>query len=190
MAGGSPGVTLNFDGRVMYTTLPLTRHDLTSGRSVPVLDGEPVERLATSPDGHLMAGAAHGGLVLLDPATGELQRPLAGDGDVGYYVMFSDDGSRVATVTSEREAVVWEVSSGRVLARMPLDESGDSVDFSPDGVTAYTAGSNHSLRHWDLTGGADTSPRSRPSPRKESVTSRRCNLRRAAGWSRSPRQIG
>jgi WD40 repeat protein len=154
LGNGAPGVALSFDGRVLYTTMPsLTRHDLTSGRSAAVKDGEPVERLATSPDGRVMAGAAHGGLVLLDPVTGELQRRLSGNGDAGYYVSFSDDGSRVATVTFDRrEAVVWEVSSGRVVARMPLGESGEVVDFSPDGATAYTAGSNHSLRHWDLDG--------------------------------------
>ena len=39
-----------------------------------------------------------------------------------------------------------------MLARMPLGESGEVVDFSPDGFTAYTAGSNRSLRHWDLDG--------------------------------------
>jgi WD40 repeat protein len=100
-----------------------------------------------------MAGSVPGGLALYDPATGERQRALAGNDDSGFYVRFSDDGSRVATVTfAKREAMVWEVSSGRVVAQIALNEGGEAVDFSPDGLTAYTAGSHHSLRHWDLDG--------------------------------------
>ena len=91
-------------------------------------------------------------LVLLDPATGELQRPLAGDGDVGYYVNFSDDGSRVATVTREREAVVWEVSSGPGAGAHAPQGGRRSGGLQPARRRSYTAGSSHTLRHWDLDG--------------------------------------
>ena len=107
------GVALSPDGNVLYTTTPLTIHDLASGKSEPVPDPEPVERIATSPDGRLLAGPGGGGLLLLDAATGELRRRLAGNDDFGWVVNFSDDGRRVATVTfDKREALVWDVAVG------------------------------------------------------------------------------
>jgi WD40 repeat protein/DNA-binding SARP family transcriptional activator len=151
---GNAGVALRPDGSVLYTTQPLTIHDLVSGTSRPVPNPEPVERIATSPDGRVIAAPGRGGLLLLDAATGRLLRRLEGNGDLGFYVNFSGDGSRVATVTfDKREALVWDVGSGGLRARLPLGESGEAIDFGPDGSTVYTAGSDSSLRHWDVDGG-------------------------------------
>ena len=157
---GAPGVALNEHGDVLFTTgnfdtgLPLTRHDVDAGTSEPVPDAEPAERLATSPDGRFMAGSVgEAGLVLLDPHTGQLVRRLEGTGDLGFFVNFSDDSRLVGTVTFDnREAVVWDVATAGIDARLPLGEGGEWVDFSPTGATAYTAGRDSSLRHWDLEG--------------------------------------
>ena len=149
-----PGVALSPDGQVLYTTLPLMIHDLTSGTSVRVDKAEDVERLAISPNGRLLASPGGGGLLLRDAATGVLRRRLPGNDGFGYLVKFSRDGTKVATVTfGNREALVWEVATGDLLARLPLGESGEVVDFAADGATVYTAGSDSSLRHWDLDGG-------------------------------------
>ena len=153
LSGGNPGVVLSPDGRKLYTTQPLTIHDLASGESMPVPDPEPIERIAISPDGKLLAGPGGGGLLLLDAATGELRQRLAGNGDVGWFINFSGDGNRVATVTfDQREALVWDVGSGNLQARLPLGEGGEAIDFGTDGATVYTAGSDSSLRHWDING--------------------------------------
>ncbi len=150
---GNPGVALSVDGGVLYTTGPLTIHDLASGKSVRVDKPEPVERMTMSPDGRLLAAPGGGGMLLLDAATGELRQRLPGTGDFGWRVNFSSDGSMVATVTFEnREALVWDVATGALRARLPLGEGGDAVDFGADGSTLYTAGSDSSLRHWDLDG--------------------------------------
>jgi WD40 repeat protein len=105
-----------------------------------------------SPDGRLLAGADDGGLVLLDTATGHVRRRLEGTGAGGWYSAFSPDGTRVATVTSDREAVAWDVATGDLVDRLPLGEGGEAVDFGADGSSLYTAGADSSLRHWDLDG--------------------------------------
>ena len=40
----------------------------------------------------------------------------------------------------KREALVWDVASGELRARLPLGEGGEAVDFGADGSTVYTAG--------------------------------------------------
>ena len=154
--GGFGGVALSPDGHTMYTTGPLTIHDLASGTSEAVQGAEDVQRVAISPDGRLLAGSSSSGseVVLLDAATGRTQRRLQVGGEgYAYIVAFSGDGSRVATVaTADRAAVVWDVRTGALLARLPLGEGGEVVDFGADGSTVHTAGANTSLRHWDLDG--------------------------------------
>jgi WD40 repeat protein len=105
-----------------------------------------------SPDGRLLATAGDGGILLIDAVTGELRRRLQGDADDGWFVNFSRDGSMVATVTFNQEAVIWDMATGDLRARLPLGEGGDVVDFAADGSTVYTAGSGSALRHWDLSG--------------------------------------
>jgi DNA-binding SARP family transcriptional activator/WD40 repeat protein len=147
------GVVLSRDGEVMFTSLPLTLHDLKAGTSRRLAGRKTNERMAMSPDGRLLAatdGAA--GLVLLDARTGRLVRRLPADVPT-WFIEFSGDGERVATVSFQnQEAIVWSVATGQQLARVPLRESGESLDLSPDGSTLYTAGPGGALRHWDLDG--------------------------------------
>ncbi len=150
---GNPFVALSPDGNTMYTTQPFTIHDLASGTSKPVSGIDPFGPVALSPDGLVLATATADGLVLLDAATGDVLRHLQGNDDGGYAVNFSGDGSLVATANwDKREALVWDVTSGALRAQVPLEEDGDLVDFGADGSTLYTAGSDSSLRHWDLDG--------------------------------------
>jgi WD40 repeat protein len=149
---GNPFVALSPDGGVMYTTQPLTIHDLASGTSSPVEGTEPGGPIAMSPDGRVLATAGKGGLLLLDTGTGQVRRRLQGNDDDGWFVNFSGDGSLVGVVTFDKqEAVVWDVATGAVRAQVPLHERSDLVDFGVDGSTVYTAGDS-SLRHWDLDG--------------------------------------
>jgi len=153
--GNNPGVALSPDGDVMYTNNPLTIHRLDAGTSMPVVNPGELGRLAVSPDGRMLASPSGADLLLLDAGTGEVRRRLPGNGDIigGFIVNFSADGDRVATVTyDKREALVWDVASGRLEARLPLGESGEAIDFGADGGSVFTAGSSSSLRQWDLDG--------------------------------------
>jgi WD40 repeat protein len=152
---GNSGLALSPDGSVLYSTQPLTIHHLATRKSVPVPDPAPAYRIAISPDGSVLAGIGEhgGGPMLLDPATGQLLRRLPGDGDIGFIVRFSADSSRLATVTfNKREAVVWDIQSGDMVARVPLAEGGEANDLGADGSTLYTAGGESTLHQWDVDG--------------------------------------
>ena len=109
-----------------------------------------------SPSGDVL-GVSGGrfGAAVLDPRTGRVLRQMEADeGDQPFYLSFSDDGRRMATVEfNRREAVVWDVATGKNLARVPLSTSGEASDLGADGSTVYTAGCDGALRHWDVDGG-------------------------------------
>ena len=156
--GGVGGVALSRNGTTLYTSQPLIRHDLTSGSSVPLEepwgDDGPVEVLAVSPADGALAASGPGGVVVLDPTTGEVREQMQSErDDSGFYISFSRDGSRLATVAFDsQEALVWAVSSGDLLARLPLGEGGDVADFGGDNSTLFTAGDGSALRRWDIDG--------------------------------------
>ena len=150
---GDGGVALSPDGKTMYTTSPFMIHDLLTGTRRPVAGAEPLGRVTVSPDGRFLASAARGGVVLRDATTGALLRHLRGNGYDGWFVSISGDGRRVATVTGEsREALVWDVRTGALLAQPSLGTNGESLDFGSDAATLFTAGADSALRHWDLDG--------------------------------------
>ena len=151
----NPGqaVALSPDGRFLYTTLPLIRHDLETGSSLAMGYGREIERLDMSPDGTLLAGSTPESVVLLDARTGDVRRELPTGSNPGWMVTFSDDGRLLATIgTGDQEALVWVVATGELQARLPLAASADMAGFSPDGSTLYTAEGDTSLRQWDLDG--------------------------------------
>ena len=81
---GNAGVALSPDGSVLYTTTPLTIHDLASGKSVPVPNPEPVERMVISPDGRLLAAPEAEASCCSMPPPASSRHRLAGNGDFGY----------------------------------------------------------------------------------------------------------
>jgi DNA-binding SARP family transcriptional activator/WD40 repeat protein len=149
---------LSATGDSLFTTHPLTRHDLVTGDSfvLPEPAGRnSVEVLETSPTGDAL-GVSGGdfGTAVLDPRTGRLLRHMkTAEGDVPFYLSFSGDGRRMSTVEfSQRQAMVWDVASGTLLARVPLGMDGEASDLGTDGSTVFTAGSDGALRQWDVNG--------------------------------------
>jgi DNA-binding SARP family transcriptional activator/WD40 repeat protein len=154
----SEGVSapLTENGDAFFTTGPLTRHDVATGRSevLPEPWGEgSVEIAQMSPTGQALGvSGVEVGVAVLDPRTGRVRRQMqTEEGDFPYYLSFSDDGRRLSTV-SERHGIVWQVESGRELIRVPLAENGEASDLAADGSTLYTAGSGGTLRQWDVDG--------------------------------------
>lgn len=149
---------LTTHGDSFFTTQPLTRHEVATGRSVlvPLPWGKNSAELAEmSPSGDVLGVSGwRFGAAVLDPRTGRVLRQMESDeGDQPFYLSFSDDGRRVATVEfNRREAVVWDVATGKNLARVPLATDGEASDLGADGSTVYTAGTDGALRHWDVDG--------------------------------------
>jgi dipeptidyl aminopeptidase/acylaminoacyl peptidase len=62
-------------------------------------------------------------------------------------VVFSPDGTRLATASHDRTARIWDTATGRTTATL-TDHTGPvyNVVFSPDGTRLATAGSDRTAR--------------------------------------------
>jgi tRNA A-37 threonylcarbamoyl transferase component Bud32/dipeptidyl aminopeptidase/acylaminoacyl peptidase len=70
--------------------------------------------------------------------------------------VFSPDGRRIATASSDRTARIWDASTGRELATLRGHENYvNSAVFSPDGRRIVTASSDRTARIWDAETGRE-----------------------------------
>ena len=136
----------------------------------PVLGaGGPVNSVAYSPGGRLLAVGGNGGLQIWDPATRTQLAAAAAPGPAGTIVnavAFSPVGTSLATGYGDGEIQLWRVAPDGALAPLsrPLvaqKSSGDLVEFaafSPDGRLLATCGDDGTVRLWSVTDPADPRP--------------------------------
>lgn len=72
-------------------------------------------------------------------------------------VTFSPDGSRLASVSQDGVAKIWDVITGEELFALRGHKTGgvNSVAFSPDGKRLATVGDDKTIRVWDATTGQE-----------------------------------
>ena len=158
---------LSPDGRIVYTTHPLTAYDARSGRVLWRRPGGGVEKLDVSPDGRLLALTSRDSdqtdVVLVDAATGQTRRRLAGHAGELTVARFSPSGATLVSTAVDRTGIVWNVATGRVVTRLPLSRSRVyGVGFSPDDSRLYTASDDGALRTWTLSGASRTLQQVKP----------------------------
>jgi WD40 repeat protein/tRNA A-37 threonylcarbamoyl transferase component Bud32 len=69
-------------------------------------------------------------------------------------VSLSSDGARAMTVAEgESTALLWDATTGVILAHLKLGVPVSSLDFSPDGSRALTGGYDGGSRIWDIPSG-------------------------------------
>jgi eukaryotic-like serine/threonine-protein kinase len=126
------------------------------------------EQVAVSPDGTLIAtvnylpriGVPLGNfqappLSLIDAETGRLIRTLRMcDANLRTSLSFSPDGRLLAS-SCGKEVQVWEVASGKEVARFPGGATATfrpGLAFSPDGKRLAFVGEGKTLQVWDIPG--------------------------------------
>jgi hypothetical protein len=102
---------------------------------------------------------------VLELATGKERACLR----VGQYVLslvFTPDGERLIGALHDRELCVWDLATGREIARLPGHSVvARSLAVSPDGKTLASGGSEGAVLLWDL----GRLPPARPAPRELSA---------------------
>ncbi len=109
-----------------------------------------------SPNGSRLAMAVAANVQVWDVATKRLLFALTGHADSINAVVFSPDGSRIATVANDTFGIIWDASDGRRLQTL----AGHAkwvlcAAFSPDGRTLATGGYDKTIRIWETSSGRE-----------------------------------
>jgi phage terminase small subunit len=106
-----------------------------------------------STDGNVLAvGSMDGPIYLLSAANGDLIRKVAGHSDWVQCIRFSPTDKILASVDREKCVRLWDVDDGKQVGQ--IQESGDSIAFSPDGqflaiATGFAKGKDY-VSIWDV----------------------------------------
>src|SRR5262249_28595567 len=125
----------------------------------------PIAALAYSPDGKYLAAGAHGEVLVIDVASGDIATKLTGQAAKVTALAFNKDGSRLAvasgTPAKSGEVRIYSVAPNglpNAKADHVLDAHSDlvyAVAFNPDGKTLTTAGYDRVIKLWDVASGKE-----------------------------------
>ena len=147
------GVAFSPDGKKLATTSDTIKiwdtQALDNGALLTIPEG--AGSTTFSPDGNLLAGSIGSTAMIWDANTGRKLLTLAGHRNWVEDVAFSPDGKRLATVSYDETAKIWNILPGQEAAT--LSGNGSRVVYSPDGTRLATEGSDGTARLWDAETG-------------------------------------
>ena len=142
MGEGDRAVTLSADGRCLAvaSAIGVWLYEAATSRAQALLPSErAVHSVAFSLDGTLAAGLDNGRVELWEVETGERTGTLRHADWGRVTVVFSPDGTKLASGSLEQVIKVWDVETRRVTGTWEVPRDSDSywdipVAFSPDGT--------------------------------------------------------
>ncbi|MFM8931671.1 MAG: WD40 repeat domain-containing protein, partial [Gemmataceae bacterium] len=161
------GVALSRDGKLAATACADQRlrvFDTATGGvklAIPHFQGNQYA-VAFLPDNRTvaLAGARPNRVLLVDTRDGSVTRTLEGHNEAVTGLSLSADGKRLATISDDRTARVYELPEGKPLVVQALEDVPRGVALSPDGTRLATAGLDRQVRWHELA----SSDQSRPLP--------------------------
>jgi sugar lactone lactonase YvrE len=169
--------------------------DPASGRHLGTLDGHPhpVNGLAFSPDGRLLATSADGDRTvrLWDPATGRQIRSLDGHPFGVEAIAFSGNGRVLITCCYNNTVWIWDAATGQARGNSKLAAPGSKAvavmkratgrklypggwAFSADGRVLATCGSDGKVQIWDPSAGQNERTLERASTKYGKLLNTQC----------------
>lgn len=148
------------DGRLAVAGFArVTTFDPATGRDTGRFAAMPIIKDVT-PDARRAVGVSHHGQGLLevrDLATGKPLARLTGCAAEPLAARFSPDGRTVAALAPKaRYLLVWEVLTGQLVHRLPIDKTFLSLTFNTDGRHLLAGDTDGSIRAWELATGAES----------------------------------
>ncbi|HMY75563.1 MAG TPA: AAA-like domain-containing protein, partial [Blastocatellia bacterium] len=101
-----------------------------------------------SPDGRQLLAAYNAIIHQLELPGGRELRRLTGHAKDIAALTFSPDGKRLASVSEDRTARLWDWTTGRELAAFRTEINPTSISFTRDGRTLMTVTSRYALNQW------------------------------------------
>jgi WD40 repeat protein len=157
-ADGKTIITASGEGRGTHGT-GIHFWDVRTGKETAVVEPEaPVDSLALSADGKLLAAACGDRLRCWELSAGNRMRSIEalrhGSGSHTQAVAISEDGKTVASAGIGTSVRIYDVKTGRLLRTLGESRNWWRVAYSPDGKLV-AAGDGSETHVWDLGTGKE-----------------------------------